>query len=33
LVEESEKIDLANALNVFENLQTIFPNFKVGLIH
>jgi very-short-patch-repair endonuclease len=28
LVEESEKIDLANALNVFENLQTIFPILK-----
>lgn len=33
LVEESEKIDLANAVNVYENLQVIFHPFKVGLLH
>jgi hypothetical protein len=29
LVEESEKIDLANAINTFENLEAIFHPFKV----
>ncbi|MDD3793703.1 MAG: DUF559 domain-containing protein [Candidatus Gracilibacteria bacterium] len=33
LVEESEKIDLANAINTYENLQAIFHPFKVGLLH
>ena len=33
LVEESEKMDLANAQNVYENLVNIFPDFKVGLVH
>jgi ATP-dependent DNA helicase RecG len=33
LVEESEKIDLANAINTFESLQAIFAPFKVGLLH
>ncbi|MDD2907156.1 MAG: DUF559 domain-containing protein [Candidatus Gracilibacteria bacterium] len=33
LVEESEKIDLANAVNTYENLQAIFHPFKVGLLH
>lgn len=33
LVEESEKIDLANAVNVYENLQLIFAPFKVWLLH
>lgn len=33
LVEESEKIDLANAVNTYENLTDIFSPFKVGLIH
>ena len=33
LVEESEKIDLANAVNTYENLTEIFAPFKVGLIH
>ncbi|MBW7954921.1 ATP-dependent DNA helicase RecG [Candidatus Gracilibacteria bacterium] len=33
LVEESEKIDLANAVNTFENLKEIFRDFKVGLLH
>jgi ATP-dependent DNA helicase RecG len=34
LVEESEKLDLLNATQMAEHLQTsVFPNFKVGLIH
>jgi len=33
LVEESEKIDLANAVNTYETLQSIYVPFKVGLIH
>ncbi len=33
LVEESEKIDLANAINTYENLQVIFHPFKVWLLH
>jgi len=33
LVEESEKIDLANAVNTFETLSAVFAPFKVGLVH
>lgn len=33
LVEESEKMDLANAINTFENLRDIFHLFKTGLLH
>ena len=34
LVEESEKLDLLNATQMEEHLQTsVFPNFRVGLIH
>lgn len=33
LVEESEKIDLANAISTFESLQDIFSPFKVWLLH
>jgi ATP-dependent DNA helicase RecG len=33
LVEESEKIDLANAIHVYENLQATFPEFRVWLLH
>ncbi len=33
LVEESEKIDLANAVNTYENLVEIFAGFTVGLLH
>jgi len=33
LVEESEKIDLANAVNTFENLREIFYPHKVWLLH
>jgi ATP-dependent DNA helicase RecG len=33
LVEESEKMDLANAVNTYETLVEVFAPFKVGLIH
>jgi len=33
LVEESEKIDLSNAVDTFENLEVIFHPFKVWLLH
>ncbi|MBE9177104.1 ATP-dependent DNA helicase RecG [Oculatella sp. LEGE 06141] len=34
LVEESEKLDLRSAIDEYQRLQeTIFPNFKVGLLH
>ncbi|HEY3138263.1 MAG TPA: ATP-dependent DNA helicase RecG [Blastocatellia bacterium] len=34
LVEESEKLDLLNATQMSEHLQTsVFPRFRVGLIH
>jgi len=33
LVEESEKIDLANAINTYNSLVEIFAPFKVGLLH
>jgi len=33
LVEESEKLDLANAKATFEYLQEQFSNFTVGLLH
>ena len=33
LVEESEKMDLANAINTYENLEAIFHPFKVWLLH
>jgi ATP-dependent DNA helicase RecG len=33
LVEESEKIDLKNAVEEYEKLQKRFPDFKLGLIH
>jgi ATP-dependent DNA helicase RecG len=34
LVEESEKLDLLNATQMAEHLRTsVFPNFRVGLIH
>jgi len=33
LVEESEKVDLANAINTYENLVEIFFPFKIGLVH
>lgn len=33
LVEESEKIDLANAVNTFESLTEIFSPYRVWLLH
>jgi len=33
LVEESEKIDLKNAVEQFEKLKTSFPRLKWGLLH
>lgn len=33
LVEESEKIDLANAINTYENLSDIFHPYKTWLLH
>jgi ATP-dependent DNA helicase RecG len=34
LVEESEKLDLKSAIDEYQRLQeTIFPEFKVGLLH
>ncbi|MDD3645918.1 MAG: DUF559 domain-containing protein [Candidatus Gracilibacteria bacterium] len=33
LVEESEKIDLANAIATYESLVDIFSPYKVGLLH
>ena len=33
LVEESEKIDLKNAVEEFEKLKTHFPQFRLGLLH
>ena len=33
LVEESEKIDLKNAITEHTKLQKLFPNYKLGLLH
>ncbi len=33
LVEESEKIDLKDAISQFERLKIDFPDFKIGLLH
>jgi ATP-dependent DNA helicase RecG len=34
IIEESEKLDLRNATEMYENLrQEVFPEFKVGLLH
>jgi ATP-dependent DNA helicase RecG len=33
LVEESEKLDLKSAIAEYETLQTLFPDFQVGLLH
>jgi len=33
LVEESEKIDLKNAMTEFETLKEKFPEFRLGLLH
>src|SRR5690606_33088560 len=31
--EESEKIDLKNAIDEYEKLKAVFPKFKLGLLH
>jgi ATP-dependent DNA helicase RecG len=33
LVEESEKLDLRSATEEQQHLQTVFPDFRVGLLH
>ena len=33
LVEESEKIDTANATQTYFMLQEVFPRYTVGLLH
>lgn len=33
LVEESETLDVANAVNTAETLMAVFPEFRVGLVH
>ncbi|TMS99129.1 ATP-dependent DNA helicase RecG [Apilactobacillus kunkeei] len=34
LVEESEAVDMKNAINIYENFKDMFePEFKVGLLH
>lgn len=33
LVEESETLDIANAINTAEMLQGIFPAMRIGLVH
>jgi ATP-dependent DNA helicase RecG len=33
LVEESEKLDLKSAIDEHQNLQQVFPDFQVGLLH
>lgn len=33
LVEESEKLDLKTAVDTYEHLREVFPEFAVGLIH
>ena len=33
LIEETEKMDLQNATEVFEYLQNQFPQIKIGLVH
>lgn len=33
LIEESEKLDLASAVKTFEDISSVFPEFKVGLLH
>ena len=33
LVEESETLDIASAVNMQEILASVFPAFRVGLIH
>ena len=33
LVEESETLDVASAINTQETLRTVFPEYDIGLLH
>lgn len=33
LIEESEKLDVQNAIDLYVSMQQAFPHFKVGLLH
>lgn len=33
LIEESEKLDVQNVLNMYSRLQKVFPYYKIGLLH
>ena len=33
MIEESQALDLKNALDVYENTKNYYKDFKVGLIH
>ncbi len=33
LVEESEKLDLASAVETFQRVKAVFPQYRVGLLH
>jgi ATP-dependent DNA helicase RecG len=33
LVDESEKLDLKSAIEEYQHLQSVFPDFKLGLLH
>lgn len=33
LVEESEKLDLASAVETFQRVRALFPQYQVGLVH
>ena len=33
LIEESDKLDVQNAIDLYVSMQQAFPNFRVGLLH
>ncbi|TCS84341.1 ATP-dependent DNA helicase RecG [Tepidibacillus fermentans] len=33
LIEESDKLDVQNAIDIYQQLGDFFPNFKIGLMH
>ncbi|MFV9509913.1 ATP-dependent DNA helicase RecG [Tepidibacillus sp. LV47] len=33
LIEESDKLDVQNAIDIYQQLCEFFPNFKIGLMH
>jgi ATP-dependent DNA helicase RecG len=34
IIEESEKLDLRNATDMYEDLRSeVFPEFRIGLLH